>query len=782
MKRIVAFLLCFMTVLMCCMPILSATESDRENTAYPQLREHSMMYSCSYDPENAKVIVSGTVNHDVMITHSNFMIQLYRILPGETVETVMESQDEDPLASTAIAIKFQFSVSASRVEERFSRYAIVLVSPDGEKTLAAEPQYIGVDANDTYEAESRFSSFKGVLSEKTSIAGSLGFGTVVIPIYMDQAISKVSHGYLHLVGDTYHYFDQTYIDRLDAQIRTYSASGTRVYLQLLLHASESEMAMSDGIDRGSVYAMPNIFSENVLSLVCALSEFLALRYDQYQNGTMEGIIVGKQIDRQSMNDHGGLSLQGYAEQYAFYVAVVANSVRIHQPDLDIVIPLGNANVYTEKTVAIASGDCHPAELLESVLAILEERISVAMPCNVLIESSAVPFGISNQGIQEGVIDTNAVMQDVIYTETLQYFLEYMKNLRERYQAAPQHVMYVWTIPNNLSGKALECAYAYSYYRLLQDTEVSSFVISFEESEQTDNPHSMIEIKKTLQYINTDQSFEVTKGLLSYFKVDSWSRLIPDFEWKAPTYKSVYRSSVLQEPKRAWKGSFSYMSFESGDTTDWFAGSACKKINSFYGINGKRALSATMQKTQSDFYSEVICLYQYSENFVYTPMMKFTVAMTDTVGTSDSLYEVILTIGDEMSSLTSEHLVSGNSLTDLWVDMEKYSETHLAKYIKISVRMLHGEAEEYAFCLYDITGMSEEYSSEELLTLITAERMRIRNEALPDHQDDQNSDLILMVFGILLTITIVGVGLYMGIYRTQAKKSEKDSDHESAKKT
>lgn len=779
MKKIIAFLLCMILLWTCGMPILSAVEVEENTPPYQQLRDRSITYSCSYDSDNAKIIVSGTVNHDVMITHSDFMIRLYRLLPGESVTSMMENENASPLASTEIAIKFQFSVSASRVEHRFARYAVVIVSPSGEKILAAEPQYVGEAATYTYDEENRF-AFKGILSEKTSVTGSMGFGTAVVPVYLDQVFSQVSHGYLHLMGDTYHYFDEAYIDQLDAQIRTYSASGTRVYLQLLLRASDVERAMADGTAEGALYAMPDVFSQNVLSSVCALSEFLSLRYDQYQSGTIDGIIVGKQIDRQSMNYNGGLTLQRYAEKYAFYVLVVANAVRLNQPEMDIVIPFGNVNAYTGESVAIGVGDYKPSSLLESILSILEQRNSEPFACNVLIESSTVPFNISNEAIDKGMIDTASVSSKTMDTENLHQFIQYMQGLKASYDSAPQHVMYVWTVPETLWGNALACAYAYSYYRLLQEPLVSTFIISFEEAEQHENHHSVVEMKKILRYINTDKSLDVTKHLLPYFDAHIWGRVIDDFDAKNIAQRSVYLSSVLQEPDRKWTGSFSYVNFESGDVVDWFMGNQCKKINTLYGMNSMRGLTVTMQRTENETYSELLCLYQYPENFVYTSMMKFTVALTDSSLSSDSLYEVVLTIGDENASLTSEHLISGNSLTELWVDLGEYSEAHMVNYMKISVRMLHGDAEEYALWVYDVTGMSEEYTSEELTTLIMAERMRIRDEALIENEEDQNRDLILMVFGILLTITIVGVGLYIGLYRTRGKESESDSDEESTK--
>ena len=320
MKKSIAFFLLVLLIFSCAVPLIQATEpvadsesvNPSEEEAHETLRENSVTYICRYNKETGMIEISGNVNHDVMVTHKNHFIEVYRIFPGSTFDAVI-AEEAEPLASMAIAVKFEFSLEAERISEKFSKYAIALRSPEGVVMLAAEPHFAGVDSEKS-DVEIDRNAFKGIVSSQNSLGGSLGFGTAVIPVYLDRLLSDTSGGYLYLVDHTYRYFNKTYIDSLDALIRSYSAGGTEVYLQFLLPSGNSDMALSNGADEGAIYDMPNVYSEETMALLSAFSEFLAERYVDYQSGSISGIIVGSEIDRQHSNHRGSLSLAQYAEQ------------------------------------------------------------------------------------------------------------------------------------------------------------------------------------------------------------------------------------------------------------------------------------------------------------------------------------------------------------------------------------------------------------------------------------------------------------------------------------
>jgi len=771
MKKGIALFLCIILLAYGWTTLIFAAGSSSQDVKYSTLRDNSVTYTCDYDMDTSKIAISGTVNHDVMIMHSEYNIEVYKILPGETVSDVLSQADAKPLATSAIAIKFQFSISAVKTVDRYSRYAIVLVAKNGEKILAAEPQYAGIQTTYQYDAKDR-SAFKGIHSPDPSITSNLGFGTAVVPVYLDRILSQASHGYLYPIEDSYRYFDQSYVDELDAMIRSYSASGTRIYLQFLLSASGSEMASANGAATGATYDMPNVFSENVLSLISAFSKFFAERYDSYQSGKIYGIIVGSQIDQSKMNYCGSLSIEEYAERYAFYVMVVANSARAYQDDLDIVIPLSDIDAYSNASAVIGAGDYAPNVLLETVLTWFEKSLSDPIPCNVSIESSSVPFQIANENLNlDGVIDRNHYASDVVSAEQIQNIVRYINGLGDQYQSAPRHILYLWSVPEHLSGDALASAYTYSYYRLLQEAEVSSFVMSLSR-EQTAT--AIWDIQNILRGIDTKDSFRVTDHLLPYFGVDRWSQIVSGLTEGELDFRTEIHSSIQTIPEK-WTGSFSYLDFSSGNISDWFAGISCKNVKISYGADSVRGMAATMQNTSNSGYAEAICLYEYAENFVYTPYLKLTVAISDETYSSDALYEIKVTVGNETAIFTTESIVEGSSPTEIWLDLSQYNKKNMAKYIKISTRVLHGDGNAYTLWVYDLTGVSEVHSSEELDALISAERVKIRNQSLDQKVEQNDQDLLWMTFGTLCGMTVLAFALYIWIRYHRAKEQVTETD-------
>ena len=775
MKKGIAFLICAVCLLMWCTPLSSALDVLSGNDTHESLRENSITYHCSYDQEKRTIEISGTVNHDVMILHSDFTIAVYRILPGQSPDDIMNNAEAEAVASAAIAIKFHFSVDARRVADRFSRYAIVLISSDGERILAAQPQYAGVETTYSYDKKDRL-NFKGIESEQSALVGNLGTGTAIVPICLDRVLSDVSHGYLYLVEDSYRYFDQAYVDELDAQIRTYSAAGAKVYLQFLLSSADTKLSAVQDASRGSDYVMPDIFSEDVLPLICGFSEFFAERYVDDQSGRIHGIIVGKQVDRREMNDCGDLPLLDYAERYAFYVMVVANSARFYQSDLDILVPLGSVNVYSETPVTVATGDYSPTELLEALLKYFETTLSMPFSFNLLMESSSVPFGISNQLLEKETISMESQPSDTVHAVNIQDVLRYISALSNRFKNAPQHLMYVWSVPKELSGDALACAYAYSYYRLLQDSEISAFVVSFSDAEQQDE-RRISDLEKILRYINTKESFATTEYLLPYFNASDWVHVVNGLDANEVVAQTIFRSFALESKKEKWRGSFSYFDFKSGNLGEWVRGISCKNIKSSYDADGNRGLCATMQSNARAPYAEALCLYEYPENFVYTPFVKFTVQLTDTVDTKDSLYEITVTVGNGKTTVVSGHIVGGNQTEELWLDLSEFNQETVANSIKLTARMISGDAEEYSLWLYDVTGVSEEYTSEELSSRIAMERLNIRNQSIQNENTGEKRDIMWKTFGVLLAITAIGFGLYMVLRRSRISSEGEEKKNE-----
>ncbi len=743
MKKIIAGLMTVILLISCCMPVALAAEaqSEADSSLEEPIRLVLNDLTCEYDRSSGKIKIRGSVRHETLISHKQYRLEVYRILPGQSETDAITGKQAQPLASAEIAVRFEFSVDAKGNLERFSRYVVVLCSPEGVRTPAAEPQYAGVESDHVYVADD-FSSFKGLVSSEISLGGNLGIGTVVVPVYWERLFNEVSHGYVYSSGEQVFYFDKEYVNELDRQIRTYSSSGTRVYLQFLLSANGSGLGYADGSQMGATYDMPNVFAERQLSLICAGTEFLAERYSTYQSGQFYGVIVGHSIDESGMNYCGTLSLERYAELYSLYLTAMAYSVRVHQPEADVVIPFG-ANQFAsaaagEQTSYTAS------QLLESILSIQDEAFSFPFRCSTMIL---------------------CVWEDTdpgkVTIETASVYSQYLNTLRNRFESAPSHYMIRWDVPGSIDSEALCAQYAYGYYRLIQDSNLSSFLVSFSECE-TKGESRLSELSQILRWIDTDQSLAVTKPLLSHFEATSWDQLIPGCTSRSYSVRTVINPEVGSSVPSDATGSFSYFDFASGNVEDWVVGFGFTSVKSEYGAEGIRVLRGTLASGLGSAYGEMLCLYEYPENFAHTPQLSFRIGLAEAQGDASGLYQVMITLGNDTHRSTGQAIVRGGKIETVVLDMSQFPTGQTVQYLKLSVKQLEGDGQAISVRLYDLIGYSAELTSEELSEVIWEERMAIRN--LTSEEEENDGDSRWWIFGIVVSVIAVAVGILFSIRR------------------
>lgn len=772
MKKAVAAVLLFALLVPFISIAISAEPSSKAESApalYGTLGENAITYVCQYQQEPGAVVIRGVVDHDVLVTHHEYSMEIYQIAPGDTFDGMLGRGDVKPVASTAISVKFEFSISVDTVADRFSKYAIVLLSPAGERILAAEPQYAEVSSTYTFDASER-RAFKGIVSSSASVPGDLGAGTTVLPVDLEQIWSDIPDGYLYPVEQEYRYFDKSYVDNLDAKVRSASATGTRVYLQLVLPATGSRMAMSNGAEAGAVYDMPNVYSTETLASLNAVLEFLASRYESYQTGKLCGVVVGRSIDLYLMNWNGGSALEQYAEQYAYYVTVVANSMRSYCPELDLLIPFSHMDSYTQEFSS--EQGYAPSALLEAILRKLDQGCSGGFICGTMIESDQIPLGIRNETRSEISWKEPAAPQGVLTVETLNAYADYLSGLAATYQSAPTHYLYQWTVPVGVSGNALACAYTYAYYRLFGNARLASFLISFETVEAA-GADVRPDLNRILRYIDTKDSFAMTEKLLPYFGVQNWQEIVGELSAESLAGRSVYRANT-DIVKTDWTGSFAYFEFSDGNVRDWIGGVGCAQLKSDYDGEGVRLLRASVKPDPNSQYAELMYLYEYPENTVYTPFMELEILLSEGSKTSQTLYELVVTFGNQESVVTAEYIVRSGEKTKLLLDMSEYAATHMVTYLKLSTRALDGTQTPYSLNLYSVKGHSAVYDSEKLSELIQAERLRIRNQSEQEEQGTDRRHLSAIIFCVLLAVTVVGVGVLM-LIRKNDDKSQKNSE-------
>ncbi len=759
--------ICFCLVLV--MTVLSLTWSlgalivsgvDTASDEHLTFSSEAVDFSCRFDVETSKIHLGGMIRHDVFVMHSEDTVEVYAVRPGQDAEQVVNDPNIAPVAGSKIAIKFEFALDAKDILSKYSRYCVVLRSPDGTHLLASEPKFAELTPTFTVDPNDR-SAYKGIATSQVSAASSAGAGRVIIPVSFDQLISKTSSGYVYQAGGENLYFDKPYIEALDVDVRAATAAGAEVYLQYLFDATGS---------------IPDAYDTEVLTTVESVTSFLCERYESFQSGKLCGIIVGRAVDRAMVvqGEHA-LPLTAYAEKYALYVIAVANAARRLRPDMDIVLPFSSANSYGAE--ATADSDT-PSVLLEAVVSVLERGFSNRFACTTMIESDTVPLTYPDGWDTDDAPLQEIQNDDILHAGNVEQYARYLDGLRERFSSAPMAFMFVWQVPESLSGNALSAAYAYSYFRLIAEKGMSSFVVSFAEREQNGDTYGFSELSHLYTYVDTADSLSVTKPLLSYFDVDSWGDLHCAPYDGSYTLRTLYRTVPSLSLPEDVKGSFSYFDFSTSvNLNTWFFGNACKSIRLNYHTFGGKALKMEMAATEHG-YAEAFCLYEYPENLVYTPYIAFRVGI-ESQGTSNAeqLYEITLTSGTGRTRVVATTALKAGQTDTLVLDLSAYSSEHMSDYWKIGVRPLDGDRSDYSLWIYDIVGYSTEWRSEELSDMIEAERLRIRDLGHSDDDVGSGYERLWMVIGIVAVILMIGVGVFIFLRPNEENPHEERSEND-----
>ena len=225
-SRMIALVLCLVMCIVGNIPTFAAEESNNQF-------ENAVYYTCVYDHTKEKIVVEGTVNHDTMIKYKDHEILIYAIAPGGSYDQLILDPERTPIASTSMTIRFSFRIDVHSSLDRFSRYVVVLRSPDGEEYPADKPMIPNVASDFNYTYEERV-SFKGIDTPITSDVTASGAGTVIVDINIDDVVGDTSDSILYFVNDKYFYMRRSYVSEIDTRVRSATASGSKVYLRFLL--------------------------------------------------------------------------------------------------------------------------------------------------------------------------------------------------------------------------------------------------------------------------------------------------------------------------------------------------------------------------------------------------------------------------------------------------------------------------------------------------------------------------------------------------------------------
>lgn len=725
--------------------------------------------SISYSHKDKKININGTVAHDTMVSRNEDKLEVYKIPIGASAADVISAEDATPVISADISVKFHFSIKAEHAADRFSAYVVVIRAKSGEWTTIGAPLYASVDSPTRDTAQNR-DNYKGISTDLTSNATSVGVGSAIIPIHFDHLLSHSSTGYLYSLQGTHIYFDKQYINDLDIKIKSYKAIGAKVYLQFAFDANGDNGVVALPVIEGAA-AVPDMRSDQNLTLLSAFTDFLCTRY-----ADLSGIILGERVD-ESYPGEETMTAREYSENYAQYMLTVANVARSIDPETDIVLPLGDTNSYlinAQDGETVFTG----AQLLNDICDFLDYSHVGRFSYSTMIETSHVPYNISEETLQTKKFSSAAY--DGIDADKADIYSAYIESLSADYRSTPLGFIFKWTPSVDITGNVLACAYSYSYFKLMDISNINSFVVSFEALEAAGDYAAQDEISNIMKYIDTSLCFDITEPQLKALGVSSWYSIIKNMYSGDFDSRRILQAAMYDTLPDGILGSYVYYDFMyHTDLSIWSAGNFCDSIKIDHSKSSGRSLRAHFTpsvRTPSE-YSEFFCDYDYPENYEFTPYVAIRFSIdedevktvssnqkTQSAPTSkNSLYEVKITMGsDDTVSELSTTCYAGEA-QEIIFDMSEFSAVSMVEYIKISLRSLSGggAVKGYTFSLASVIGHSTVYTAGELSALITEERFRIRDmydDVNIETKSEKNTWMIMVGAG--LTILVIAVGVFM----------------------
>lgn len=750
MKKLVSFVLALSMLLFVFSPVIAATDKARANT---ETNYAGAVQECYYDTEIKQIIVSGTIGHDIFITHKNCTVELYKISYSQNLSDVVSSSDA--IASTSASIKFSFAVDVHSTEDIFSRYSVILLLENGEYLEVNKPTY-PLAISEYNLSTSDKSGYKGMTvgDYPNSLDGASS--TAVIDVEFDR-LEGSSSGYVYMLDGNNIFFDKRYIDEIDLKVKELSATGARVYLRFLMNGTS--MYAGKNFSYSAIYSMPDIKNDVIRNVIFAYSDFLSQRYSSNKHGEICGVIIGKNIDNAEMFNYcSAADIYEYSSELAMYAVVVGVGVRKNISSADIVFSFSNDNVYSEGAEGAST---YPSdEIIENICSTFGQYCAEDYPFSLMIESDITPFGITNKNISGGVDVDHESPIDKVGVHNLSLFSDYVASLEGKYTVAPKTFMYMWNVPDDLNGNAICAAYAYSFYKLVSCERLSSFVVSVKSDD------AFRDLFNTYKYIDTSKGQSVTEPLLKILKIGGWSELIDNFKPDDAVFREAADMRLVKDIEyQGIIGSFAYFDFsQTSNISDWYAGRTCDSITVDYGNSGYRALKADFSPLNDVGYGDILCEYEYSEVFKFTKYLSLDFLIQNSSKIDDRvLYEVKLSFGNDVNTYECTKIVASGEQTQLVFDVSSFSLKYLADYIKISIRPMQTNGDSYSLFVSSLVGYSDEYNDDELNDKITEERLKIRD--LLSRNDGYSIRNNIIIIGVFVVIgLLIGSVLFVFLRR------------------
>ena len=706
--------------------------------------EDALFSRCHYNDDTGEIEIQGSLSYAATVRYEGETLALFALSEGEDLHL----SSKTPIARTVISFNFSFNVAVEGTEALFSRYVVAAVTMKGERIPLCTPTYPSLETAEIPQE----SGFKGLLSndlgEMIDVLPDVG----VVDVNLDRLFGEQSTGILYAGEYDYYYFDQDYMTQIDAKIKNLVGIGSHVYLRILADGKSTGLSFVDTAPDGVQNRLPVIRSKQAQRDLFAVIDFITARYSAQT--AISGLILGHAADLfQAYSYCAADNLAEYSTLYAAMLNLVAGAARRNIPTLRVMIPISD-RVFSQSVTALQStNDYYGALFLPSLLTALESQILSPQPIGVLLESTVLTDLVGGEE------------KNFLGVDRMNSLISELQSIAKRSPYLSTEIFFSWQLPAGATETQLRADYLLKYAALLQNSAVSTFLLDLSaDRERTSYERSLLHLVK---YVNTDRYDVFCADALEAIGVQSITQIYPHLTQLRK--RTIYNAELTPNSyayDRNITGKYAFWSFSTAtDTLDWYAGNGCQALSLMIVENDKHVLSARCKG--QDGYADLSYHFDAPVNLSFAPLLCTELAISGDMGTR---YEVQLRLIGEKSVVYAGAIVTAGTQQRLYLDLLQNADALTSlRNVRVMVRPLDTQSEEFEISLSQITLESTILSNEELAQRVHEIRQNTDNEDSTT-QTKRDYTIQLVVTGVIVVFSIaVSMMLIIG-YRIRRKRA------------
>ena len=728
---------------------------------YQQLSDEQIygtIQECYYDAVTKNVIIQGRLQSDSVVDFSGGRIALYRL--GVTQDASAAANGSlRALQTVKVSNRFTFTLPAETFEERNSRYALVLISADGERVLMNQPCFPCHRPMDE-EIQALTPSYKGVCSGMSSFGSATHPDAVIVDVFLDALIAENgTQAESYAYENAYYSFNRAYQNELERQVIPHLQIGRQVYLRISIRANAAGYQLPYTISAPSGDSQPQYLavclnSAEAQKAYCAVLQYLMGLFSS-QRTEIAGVILGHSMDNSLHYYYAGMiPLQEYLQEVVNTVIHTQNVVKSIFPKANLYLPVSDTKYPSYYSSYDLDGIYATTMLLDGVGRMLEDIGQGNFVFRPLLEMQTLPIVLTQELLQADEDDLGAVvLADMEAALTPQ---ELMRPLYD-YKSVGNSCSVLWTAPDALPELPWMLSYIYMYYAM-QTEQVDTFFTYLDEKAAS------AKVCELISRIDTAYAAQVTRFALSHFDMLSFSSLAQ--HPKAGQSKQLRMAPLAEEARTVYTGRYSYWNFAAAiGTLQWTPGDGCLSLAADGGSRYGRALLAQVRADGQG--GEILYRFTNPEDFSLCDALAFTLAVTDQKGNFVPA-NFYLTLYGENERIEANCALQSGKITTQTLSGLPLASASACTAISIRLEPI-GSFDDQMINLYlfNVEGLSRLWDSATLQTYILEQR-EIRNaveEEIPS-------------FGVypMLLLTALTLLTTMGVVLTlRASKSRKQND-------